>query len=192
MATWRSRTSRTTIMAAPQQRGTALEAEDGRPTLYNFLFSLPSNSSAVESVSHTDWNWTSAFRSGSSCGQGQEEVREDDYVDYLDEEALELVQFQPAVDEEESWTPCDTINIFIRKNFNHPQQGMELWRTTLNLTLRLSLLQSLMRMQRNRLKDQARNPLWGGEAFVLSSKADIGHGRTPDLLMGRPTQPWCY
>jgi len=55
---------------------------------------------------------------GSSRGQGQEEL-EEDYVDLLEEhEASELVQFEPAVDNQDSWNACDTINTFIKKSFS--------------------------------------------------------------------------
>jgi len=37
-------------------------------------------------------------------------------VDFLEEkEALELVQYRPAVDDEISWNACDTTNTFIWK-----------------------------------------------------------------------------
>ena len=57
-------------------------------------------------------------QSGSSREQGQEEGEEKDYVHLLDEEeALELVQFEPAV-EEDTWNTCETINSFIKKAFS--------------------------------------------------------------------------
>jgi len=50
---------------------------------------------------------------GSSHEQGQEEK---DYVDLLEEEeASELVQFEPAIDEEDTWNACETINSFIKE-----------------------------------------------------------------------------
>ena len=58
---------------------------------------------------------------GSSCGQDQEEgdVEEEDCLELLgDEEALELVQFEPAVDDEDAWTACDAINNYVKKTFN--------------------------------------------------------------------------
>ena len=58
---------------------------------------------------------------GSSRGQDQEEGEEEDEdrLDLLDEEeALELVQFEPAVDEKDTWNACDTINNFTKKAFN--------------------------------------------------------------------------
>ena len=55
---------------------------------------------------------------GSSRVQGQEEGEEEDYLDLLDEdEALELVQFEPVVDDDDAWKACDTINNFIKKSF---------------------------------------------------------------------------
>ena len=55
---------------------------------------------------------------GSSRVQGQEEGEEEDYLDLLDEDkALELVQFEPVVDNGDAWKACDTINNFIKKSF---------------------------------------------------------------------------
>ena len=55
---------------------------------------------------------------GSSRVQGQEEGEEEDYLDLLDkDEFLELVQFEPVVDDDDAWKACDTINNFIKKSF---------------------------------------------------------------------------
>ena len=74
---------------------------------------------------HGRLNWKQSTPHGSTLGsgqpgssreQGQEEGEGEVYVDLLDEEeALELVQFEPAVDEEDTWNVCETINSFIKK-----------------------------------------------------------------------------
>ena len=62
---------------------------------------------------------------GSSCTQGQEkkaeENEDEDVIDLLDEsEALELVQFNPSVPEENAWEAGETINAFLEKHFQQP------------------------------------------------------------------------
>ena len=61
---------------------------------------------------------------GSSRGWSQEVGDEEENCLKLldDEEALELVQFEPVVDEEDAWTACDTINNYVKKTFNPLQE----------------------------------------------------------------------
>ena len=61
---------------------------------------------------------------GSSCTQGQEaegENNEEDILYLLDDaEALELVQYDPSVQDKTAWETNETINTFLEKIFLHP------------------------------------------------------------------------
>ena len=56
---------------------------------------------------------------GSSCTHGQGEgANKEDYVQLLNEgESLELVQFDPMVEDENAWEAGEIINSFIEKHF---------------------------------------------------------------------------
>ena len=55
---------------------------------------------------------------GSSRSQDQGEEEEEDYVDLLDEgESLELIQFDPTVEDENAWDAGEVINSFVEKHF---------------------------------------------------------------------------
>jgi len=60
---------------------------------------------------------------GSSCTQDQDKEgddNEEDVIDLLDDsEALELVQFDPSVQDESTWEAGDTIHTFLEKHFRH-------------------------------------------------------------------------
>ena len=64
---------------------------------------------------------SSSGQLGSSHPQGQgKEANEGDYVELLDKgELLELVQFDPTVEDENSWEAGEIINSFIEKDFKH-------------------------------------------------------------------------
>jgi len=104
---------------------TRSEVDDGRRSQYNFLTYRILHTQRGDYLTPHLWPPELAAAiypmvphlGQTSRVQGQEKG-EEDYVNLLDEEALELVQFEPAVDDEDTWKACDTIINFIKKAFN--------------------------------------------------------------------------
>jgi len=131
---------------------------------------------------------------GSSCTQGQDEEgddNEEDVIDLLDDaEALELVQFNPSVQDESTWEAGDTINTFLEKHFRHQLPPGEREAIRKDFPKPACPALGVPKLDEE-IKEQIKKgpTLWSGEVPVQIPRTVAGDHRAVNLFVGRHAQP---
>ena len=123
--------------------------------------------------------WTSG-QPGSSCTQGQEaggDDHEEDVIDLLDDaEALELVQYDPSVQDENAWEASETINTFLEKHFLHPLASDERERIKKDFPRPACPALAVPKLDeeiKEQIKKAGKNPHFGSEKFLFKFQEQL-------------------
>ena len=117
---------------------------------------------------------------GSSCTQGQEaegDDNEEDVIHLLDDaEALELVQYDPTVQDETVWEANETINTFLEKHFLHPLAPDERDRIRKDFPKPACPALSVPKLDeeiKEQIKKNGKNPHFGSEKFLFKFQEQL-------------------
>lgn len=117
---------------------------------------------------------------GSSCTQDQEvegDDNEEDVIHLLDDaEALELVQYDPSVQDETAWEANETINAFLEKHFLQPLASDERDRIKKDFPKPASpalLVPKLDEEIKEQIKKTGKNPHFGSEKFLFKFQEQL-------------------